>query len=187
MDVNTKERLIPDPWIRRYNRMDLRIATWMNENGIILLRISLGIVFVWFGALKLFKGASPAEPLIASTVTWFDPDTFIPILGVWEILIGIGLIFRRLTRIALLLLFLQMPGAMLPLFIEPEACFKLYPFSNLWDIFVLTIEGQYIIKNLVLISAGIVIGGTVRYRETGDLLDPERIGKIKGSQRTGKE
>ena len=80
--------------------------------------------------------------------------------GIWEIMIGVGLIIRRFNRIAIFLLFLQMPGTMLPLILLPEVCYVTFPF-------VLTIEGQYIIKNLVLISAGIVIGGTVRKPSDG--------------------
>ena len=86
---------------------------------------------------------------------WFDPALFIPILGWWEILIGICLLIRPLIRLGILLLFLQMSGTILPLFILPDVCFKQIPF-------VLTLEGQYIIKNLILISAAIVVGGTVR-------------------------
>ena len=74
----------------------------------------------------------------------------------WEsAAIGLGLLFRPLIRFALLLLFLQMPGTMLPLILLPDVCFTHFPFG-------LTLEGQYIIKNLILISAAIVIGGGVR-------------------------
>ena len=107
---------------------------------------------------------SSASELITKTVYWFDPKIFIPILGVWEVLIGIGLLFRPLIRWALLLLFLQMPGTMLPLIILPDVCFSHFPFG-------LTMEGQYIIKNLVLISAAIVFGGTVRKESIGKVLD----------------
>jgi len=64
-------------------------------------------------------------------------------------------LIRPLIRLGIFLLFLQMSGTILPLFILPEVCFKHIPF-------VLTLEGQYIIKNLILISAAIVVGGTVR-------------------------
>jgi len=101
---------------------------------------------------------SPAAELVRNTVYWFPPDIFIPLLGYWEIAIGVCLLFRPLIRVAILLLFLQMPGTMLPLVLLPDVCFTSVPFG-------LTIEGQYIIKNLVLISAGIVIGGTVRKKQ----------------------
>jgi len=141
--------------MQRLDRLDRRIAGWMRQHGATLLRLSLGVIFVWFGALKFFDGLSPAEPLVRRTVYWFDPDTFLPILAAWEVLIGLGLLFRPLIRGAIFLLFLQMPGTLLPLVLLPEVCFTSVPFG-------LTLEGQYIIKNLVLISAALVIGGTVR-------------------------
>ncbi|MDO8579888.1 MAG: DoxX family membrane protein [Candidatus Omnitrophota bacterium] len=142
--------------------IDEAIARWMYRYGRFLLRISLAIIFIWFGALKVVD-ISPAQDLVTKTVYWVDPKLFIPILGYWEILIGVGLLFRRLIRVAIFLLFLQMPGTALPLFILPDVCFTQFPFG-------LTMEGQYIIKNLVLISAALVIGGTVRGREHADPL-----------------
>ena len=135
-------------------QIDPLITSWMDRHGIRLLRWSVGFVFIWFGALKTV-GMSPAQELVARTVYWFPPDVFIPILGWWEVLIGIGLIVRPLARLAIALLFLQMPGTFLPLVLLPDICFTSVPFG-------LTIEGQYIVKNLVLISAAIVVGGTVR-------------------------
>jgi uncharacterized membrane protein YkgB len=142
-----------------FDKVDPLIAGWMARNGIRLLRWSVGIVFVWFGALKTV-GMSPAQELVARTVYWFPPEVFIPILGWWEVLIGAGLLIRPLARMAIALLFLQMPGTFLPLLLLPDICFTSIPFG-------LTIEGQYIIKNLVLISAAIVVGGTVRDAEGG--------------------
>ncbi len=133
---------------------DRRIAGWMDRYGRWLLRISIAIVFIWFGGLKVI-GISPAEELVKSTVYFMPADLFYPVLAWWEVIIGVTLLLRPLNRIAIFLLFLQMPGTMLPLFILPEVCFTAFPFG-------LTIEGQYIIKNLVLISAGLVVGGSVR-------------------------
>ena len=95
------------------DRLDRVIANWMARWGMLLLRISLAIIFIWFGALKPFR-ISAADDLIAHTIYWFDPDWFIPVLGVWEVLIGVCLLIRPLIRIALFLLFLQMPGTFLP-------------------------------------------------------------------------
>jgi len=123
----------------------------LNNWSLPVLRISLGIVFIWFGALKPF-GDSPANEVITKTIYWFDPDIFIPILGLWEILIGICLLYTPLIRVGLFLLALQMPGTFLPLVLRPEICFIDVPFN-------LTLEGQYIVKNLVLIGAAMVVGG----------------------------
>ena len=142
-----------------FEKLDQTIANLMHRYGRFLLRISLGIIFVWFGALKVFQ-ISPAQDLVAKTVYWFDPKVFVPILGCWEMAIGLCLLSKKLIRFALFLLFLQMPGTALPLFILPHVCFTSIPFG-------LTLEGQYIVKNLVLISAAIVVGSTVR-EYTGD-------------------
>ena len=144
-----------------FDRIDRRIAGFMAAYGVVALRWAVGIVFIWFGALKLFPGMSPAEELVKNTVYWFDPGWFFPVLGVWEMLIGLFLLVRPLVRVAILLLFLQMPGTFLPLVLLPEACFTAFPFG-------LTMEGQYIVKNLVIISAALVVGGTVRERPADD-------------------
>lgn len=127
----------------------------MAQHGLAILRIGLGVIFFWFGILKFFPGLSPAEGLVRNTVYFMDPDIFIPVLALWESLIGLGLIFGKFMRSTLLLLFLQMPGTALPIFILPDVVWTVFPYG-------LTLEGQYIFKNLVLIGAGIVLGATVR-------------------------
>lgn len=145
-----------------FDKIDAGIAGAMDKYGRRLLRLSLGIVFIWFGALKPL-GISPAAELVKQTVYWIPADIFLPILGWWEVAIGVCLLFRPLIRVALLLLFLQMPGTMLPLVLVPDVCFTKFPFG-------LTLEGQYIIKNLILIGAAIVVGGTVRQKSAKALL-----------------
>lgn len=119
-----------------------------------MLRVALGVVFVWFGALKIV-GNSPAAELVAKTVFFLPPEVFVPILGVWEVLIGLSFLYRPLIRVGILLLFLQMPGTFLPIVLLPDVVFTVFPYG-------LTVEGQYIIKNLVIIGAALVVGGTVR-------------------------
>ena len=139
----------------KLERLDIMVTSFMNKWGVTLLRYSLGIIYIWFGALKPL-GLSPAQELVENTVYWFeDPKTFVPILGVWEIVIGITICIKPLIRVALFLLFLQMPGTFLPLILFPDVCFTNFPFG-------LTLEGQYIVKNLIIISAAIVVGSTVR-------------------------
>jgi uncharacterized membrane protein YphA (DoxX/SURF4 family) len=84
-----------------------------------------------------------------------EPDVSILVLAVWESLIGLGLIFGIFMRVTLLLLFLQMLGTISPIFLFPQEVFTAFPYAP-------TLEGQYIFKNMVLISAGLVIGATVR-------------------------
>ena len=135
-------------------KIDKLISRYMFIYGIIFLRFSIGLIFVWFGILKPF-GISPAQELVTNTVYWFDDKvSFVKFLGWWEVAIGITMCIKPLIRISIFLLFLQMPGTFLPLVLLPEICFTNFPFG-------LTLEGQYIIKNLIIISAGLVIGGTV--------------------------
>ena len=148
--------------VQRIELLDEHATRWMAQNGLRLLRISLGVVFLWFGALKLLPGLSPAEELVRNTVFFVNPDIFVPLLAIWEMAIGIGFLFGWQMRATLILLFLQMPGTMLPVFIMPEAVWTQFPHG-------LTLEGQYIVKNMVLVTAGIVLGGTVR----GGYLEPE--------------
>ena len=141
--------------VERFDSLDRAITEWMARYGLRIMRIGLGIVFFWFGVLKFFPGLSPAEELVRNTIYFVDPSLFIPVLAAWEALIGLGLIFGKYMRLTLLLLFLQMPGTALPLLILPDVVWTHFPYAP-------TLEGQYIIKNLVLIGAGIVLGGTVR-------------------------
>jgi uncharacterized membrane protein YphA (DoxX/SURF4 family) len=132
----------------------------MARHGIVLLRVSLGVVFLWFGALKFFPGLSPAQTLAGTTMSTLSfgiltPETAVFILAAWECLIGLGLIAGRFLRASLFLLWVQMLGTVTPLFLFPSECFTVVPIAP-------TLEGQYIIKNLVLVAAGIVVGATVR-------------------------
>lgn len=145
-----------------FDTIDRSITRWMARYGLSILRLGLGIVFFWFGALKLVPGLSPAEELVRNTTYFVDPDLFLPVLALWEMVIGLGLIFGKFMRITLLLLFFQMAGTALPLVILPDAVWTAFPYG-------LTLEGQYIVKNLVLIGAALVLGATVR----GGRLDPE--------------
>lgn len=145
---------------RAYHTVDQWITVWMAKNGLRLLRWSLGIVFLWFGVLKFFPGTSPAESLAARTIEvitfgLLSPRISVFILALWESIIGVGLIIGIGMRFTLLLLFAQMVGTITPLFFFPTETFLQLP----W---VPTLEGQYIIKNVVLISAGLVLGATVR-------------------------
>lgn len=144
----------------KFNTIDLAITNWMAHNGLFLLRISISLIFIWFGALKFFPGASPAESLAFRTIELLtfgllNQQTILVGLAIWEVTIGIGLLTKKYMRLILLLLYLQMAGTLTPVFLFPEEVFHIFPYS-------LTLEGQYIIKNLVIISAGIVLGATVR-------------------------
>ena len=142
------------------HRTDIALTRWMARYGIFLLRISVGIVFFWFGILKYFPGLSPADDLATRTISTLtfgviSGHVALYILATLEVVIGIGLIFGIFLREVLLLLFFQMLGTITPLFLFTSEAFTRIPFAP-------TLEGQYIIKNIIIVSAGLVIGATVR-------------------------
>jgi uncharacterized membrane protein YkgB len=119
-----------------------------------LIRIPIFIIFFWFGFLKIID-LSPAQQLVKDTVYWMpflSAEIWTYIIGVWEVLIAICFLVKRTTFIAMILLFLQMTGTFLPLVILPEITFQN---SNP---FLPTLEGQYIIKNIIIITAALMIG-----------------------------
>ena len=143
-----------------FDRLDARITAGLARAGVPVLRLGLGLVFLWFGVLKFFPGLSPAEDLATRTIERLTlgavtRDVALPLLAAWETLIGLGLLTGRFLRATLLLLALQMAGTVTPLVLFPTEAFMRFPFAP-------TLEGQYIIKNIVLIGAAMVVGATVR-------------------------
>jgi uncharacterized membrane protein YphA (DoxX/SURF4 family) len=141
-------------------RLDRRITEFMARHAIAALRVSLGLVFFWFGVLKFFPGLSPAQDLATRTIDMLtrsaiEPQTALFVLAAWECLIGLGLLFGVALRAVILLLLLQMIGTLMPLVFFPAETFYRIPVAP-------TLEGQYIIKNVVLVSAALAIGATVR-------------------------
>lgn len=137
-----------------------KIVAWKARNGMNILRVCLGIIFIWFGTLKFFPGVSSAEEIAGRTLLKLTyglvkPEISMPVLAIWECIIGLGLISKAWLRLTLILLYLQMAGTFLPLLFFPNETFN-------HSLLVPTLLGQYIIKNFVLISAGIVIGATLR-------------------------
>lgn len=145
---------------KQFDSLDGRIAAWMARHGVTLTRLALGLVFLWFGAIKFVPGWSPAADLAVRTIDrltfgMVGPETSLLMLAVWESAIGLGLLTGKFLRATLLLLFVQMLGTLTPLVIFPSETFVAFPYAP-------TLEGQYIVKNLVLVTAGIVVGATVR-------------------------
>lgn len=139
-----------------------RLVVWtMDAFGIKFARLALGIVFIWFGALKMIGELSPAYDLVAATIYWLTPEIIIPLIGLWEVAIGVAFLFPPLTRVALLLLIPQMPATFLPLVLLPAVTFTVVPWG-------LTLEGQYIVKNLVIIACALIIGGTALRKDRTD-------------------
>ena len=138
-----------------FNTLYFNFSKTMEKHSILILRIALAIVYIWFGALKVV-GMSPAGELVEKTVYWFKPEIFVPLLGICEVLIGLGLLIKRYIPITIVLLLFHMVATLFPIFILQKVCFDAFPYCP-------TLVGQYIIKNLVIISAAFVIAG--KYKE----------------------
>ena len=143
----------------QFDRLDEQMLLFMSNNGIRILRISLALVFIWFGLLKVV-GLSPVVALVANTVYWLPAEVFVPFLGFWEVIVGFGLLLRWNLRLTLFLFWMQLAGTFLVLVLQPTIAFQA------GNPLLLSTEGEFVIKNLVLIAAGLVVGSTVRRNES---------------------
>ncbi len=125
-----------------------------------IMRLMLAIVYIWFGFLKTC-GMSPAQELVEQTVYWYKPEVFIPILGICEVIIGLGLCIKKFIPYTIVLLLLHMVATVLPIFTLKNICFDIYPYCP-------TLVGQYIIKNLILFSGALVVAGKYNCAEKKD-------------------
>lgn len=156
--VNQRTRAPADIGERIWERVvsvDARVIAFLRRYSLTLLRGSLAIVFVWFGALKIF-GVTPVTDLVSGVVYWVDAAWFVPLLGVFEVLVGLGLLAAIGMRVVLFLLIAQLIGTFLVLVIRPELAFQG------GNPLLLTTEGEFVVKNLVLISAGLTVGANIR-------------------------
>jgi uncharacterized membrane protein YphA (DoxX/SURF4 family) len=143
-----------------WSHAEVRITNWMASYSVVLVRLSLGCLFVWFGVLKFFPNVSPAEGLATRTLAILTLGSLPPhlamyLLALWETTIGLGVLLGVCPYGILALLFLHMLGTFTPLVLFPHDVFTRLPYAP-------TFEAQYILKNLVLISAGCVLGATSR-------------------------
>jgi putative oxidoreductase len=135
-------------------RFDRTVIEFTRAHSIPILRMSLGIVFVWFGVLKIV-GHSPVADLVIKTAYFLPPNVAVIGMGVLETVIGIGLITGVAMRLTLLMFFVQMCGTFLTIVTRPDLLIEH------GDPLLLSVNGEFLLKNLVLIAAGIVIVGSV--------------------------
>ena len=143
---------------KKYLEVERKLSLYLKKHSIAILRYAIGIIYLWFGALKV-GGISPAEELVFRATHWLGVHDFVIFLGVWEVVIGLCLFIPRFLRVGLWLLFLHFPGTFLPLFLNPEDCFTIIPFG-------LALEGQYVLKNLINVAAGLVLVGSLHKNKT---------------------
>lgn len=143
--------------LSRVETIDRQVTDVMAVSAIPLLRLSLAVTYIWFGALKVF-GVSPVADVVTGTVPFVPRKILVPLVGAWEMAIGVGLLFRVALRPTLLLFFLQLAGTFMSFLMRPQNNFER---SNP---LILTKDGEFVLKNLVLLSAGLALGSTVRQR-----------------------
>ena len=136
------------------------IVRRMAHNGLMVTRVALGVIFLWFGLIKFLPMVAPIDLLAERTLEILtchlcQPATCLHVLAAFECVIGLGLLLKRFLRLTVFLLFLQMMGTFTPLMLLHRETWIHFPLMP-------SFEGQYIIKNIVLISAGIIVGATVR-------------------------
>ncbi len=129
-----------------------KMTSFAQAYGLHALRWSLGVIYVWFGWLKII-GQSPVEELLSRLLFWFPPQASLISLGVAEVIIGLGLLCRYFLRVTLLVFFLHMIGTFFVFPFVPELAFQ-----N-GNPLLLTAEGEFVLKNLVFLSAGLVLWG----------------------------
>lgn len=150
--VEPKETVAP---LQRAEDFFIRIA---RRYGATALRVTLAVTFLWFGALKVTND-TPVGDFVASTVDWIpgvSGSWFVPFLGVVEVLLGAALLFGRGLRVVLPLLFAHLAGTFLALVTQPSVTFQD------GNPLMLTTEGEFVIKNLILLSAVLVLYGLRR-------------------------
>jgi uncharacterized membrane protein YphA (DoxX/SURF4 family) len=127
----------------------------VNKNAVKLLRISIGIIYFWFGILKFFPGYSPAEELAISTINaltfnYIPSSVNIVLLASWEVIVGILMIFGLFKKPTLVLMLIHMVCTFTPMLFFPKLAFNTIPYG-------FTIVGQYIMKNIIIISASWIL------------------------------
>lgn len=136
-----------------FNEIDQEVENVLGKVAIPSLRFSLGFIYLWFGLLKLL-GVSPAAKLVTQTFHPIPPRVAVLLAGVWETVVGLGLITRKGLCPTLLLFFLQVIGTFMVFIRHPEQTFQ-----N-GNPLRLTQEGEFIMKNLILLAAGLVVAST---------------------------
>ena len=126
-----------------------RCRDFAAQHSLFLLRLSLATVFFWFGVLKV-ASASPVVELLRASIPFLAGSPYLQILGIAEITIGAGLLVDRLAKPATALMILHLLGTVSLFVLAPSVMFApAFP--------VLTMSGEFVLKNLVLITSALVI------------------------------
>jgi uncharacterized membrane protein YphA (DoxX/SURF4 family) len=154
MSISTSSRTSAGPRIGRARRyvetIEYSVADTVRPATLPALRILLGVVFIWFGALKVF-GVSPVAAMVSGTLPWADPRATVMVLGGAEVAFGIALVTGFALRLVLPLMVAHLAGTFLTFVMLPQLMFR----GD--DPFLLTESGEFVAKNVVLIAATVVL------------------------------
>lgn len=123
----------------------------------LIMRVALGVVFVWFGALKI-ANVTPVAKLVADTLAWVpvDPDVLLPALGAFEIVLGAMVVVGWQLRLVLTVLIAHLCGTFLVLVVLPQVAFER------GNPLLLTTIGEFVVKNVVFIAAAVLLAAWPR-------------------------
>lgn len=169
------------PIARSLRAVDESTSKWMGKHGVLCLRVAMGVLYVWYGALKYFPGGGDdfrefsGRIIERLSLGLIQPLAGAMVLATLECLIGLGLLAGRLPRTVLALILLHLGMMCTPLFFEPESIWSRFPF-------MLTLTGKFMIRHLAMFIAAIVIVSSVAQRAHGwsALVNP-----FQGRTRTG--
>jgi uncharacterized membrane protein YkgB len=147
--------------VPRLRTLDDRAVVLLRAVSLPLLRLAIGAVFIWFGALKL-SNSTPVADFVANTLPWFNRAWLVPALGVFEVAIGLLLLTGRFVPLVCGALVAHLTGTFLSLIMQPGVTFQH------GNPLMLTTEGEFVVKNLVFIAAGLVIAARFNRRERAE-------------------
>jgi uncharacterized membrane protein YkgB len=150
--------------------LEAQLSRFCERVGPAALRLALAVTFVWFGALKV-ANASPVADVVARVIPLAPARFIVPALGAFEVALGLALLSRRTLPVALVAFFLHMIGTFSVLFRLPALAFRD------GNPLLLTTLGEFVLKNIVLLSAGLVVMGTMRRRQT-DWPEGARVARL---------
>lgn len=145
-----KFRTVENHLAAKFRTVEDHVTVELRRISLPLLRCAFGVVFFWFGALKL-AGVSPVGDFVAGTLPWFDRAWLVPALGLFEMAIGVGLIAGRALFLVCAILVGHLAGTFLSLFMQSDLAFQN---GNPLE---LAGDGEFVMKNLVLIAAALVL------------------------------
>lgn len=136
--------------LQKFRTVEDQVTVELRRISLPLLRCAFGVVFFWFGALKVV-GVSPVGDFVAGTLPWFDRAWLLPVLGLFEMAIGVGMIAGRALFLVCAVLVGHLTGTFLSLLMQSDLIFQD------GNPLLLAADGEFVMKNTVFIAAALVL------------------------------